>query len=74
MPALTDAVPAGEAVLLRRARDEFAAVFGRGATVAAAAPGRVNLMGDHVDYCEGYVLPVVSRVPYGIPIWKVYFT
>ncbi|XP_073944991.1 galactokinase-like [Choristoneura fumiferana] len=58
MPALTDAVPAGEAALLRRARDEFAAVFARGATVAAAAPGRVNLMGDHVDYCEGYVLPV----------------
>ena len=31
--------------------------FGRRATVVAAAPGRVNLIGEHVDYIGGLVLP-----------------
>ncbi len=31
--------------------------FGTDATVTAAAPGRVNLIGEHIDYCDGFVLP-----------------
>ena len=31
--------------------------FGVDATVTAAAPGRVNLIGEHIDYCDGFVLP-----------------
>jgi galactokinase len=31
--------------------------FGIDATVTAAAPGRVNLIGEHIDYCDGFVLP-----------------
>lgn len=31
--------------------------FGQSPTVAARAPGRVNLIGDHTDYNEGLVLP-----------------
>lgn len=31
--------------------------FGSDATVTAAAPGRVNLIGEHIDYCDGFVLP-----------------
>lgn len=31
---------------------------GRGPQVEASAPGRVNLMGDHTDYNDGFVLPV----------------
>lgn len=36
----------------------FAKTFGRAATVAVGAPGRVNLIGEHTDYNDGYVLPM----------------
>jgi galactokinase len=35
----------------------FSSVFGHSATVQAAAPGRVNLIGEHTDYNGGFVLP-----------------
>jgi len=35
----------------------FSNKFGRPATVIARAPGRVNLIGEHTDYNDGYVLP-----------------
>jgi galactokinase len=35
----------------------FRAAHGRPAQVAARAPGRVNLIGEHTDYNEGWVLP-----------------
>ncbi|MCU0795160.1 MAG: galactokinase [Akkermansiaceae bacterium] len=31
--------------------------FGVEANLTAAAPGRVNLIGEHIDYCDGFVLP-----------------
>lgn len=31
--------------------------FGSTARITAAAPGRVNLIGEHIDYCDGFVLP-----------------
>jgi galactokinase len=37
-------------------RHEFFGMFGRQPLIVAA-PGRVNLMGEHTDYNEGYVLP-----------------
>jgi galactokinase len=37
----------------------FASLFHRSPDAAAAAPGRVNLIGDHTDYNGGYVLPMV---------------
>jgi galactokinase len=37
----------------------FRDLFGRDAEQSAAAPGRVNLIGEHTDYHEGYVLPTV---------------
>ena len=39
-------------------RDEFARRFGRPAGAVARAPGRVNLIGEHTDYNDGYVLPM----------------
>jgi galactokinase len=35
----------------------FEKAFGGPAAVAAQAPGRVNLIGEHTDYNEGFVLP-----------------
>lgn len=37
--------------------DAFREVFGASPEVVAEAPGRVNLLGEHTDYNEGYVLP-----------------
>ena len=36
---------------------EFVKAFAQTADVIAAAPGRVNLIGEHIDYSDGYVLP-----------------
>ncbi len=36
----------------------FAERYGRPPTFVAAAPGRVNLIGEHIDYCDGFVLPM----------------
>jgi galactokinase len=49
--------PAGRSRAPRRARDGFARWFGRAADAVADAPGRVNLIGEHTDYNEGFVLP-----------------
>lgn len=38
--------------------DTFTRVFGREAAAEASAPGRVNLIGDHTDYAEGFCLPM----------------
>jgi hypothetical protein len=57
-----EAKAVGEALLLREASDKFMSTFGRKPVVAACAPGRVNLIGEHIDYCEGFVLPVVSMI------------
>jgi galactokinase len=39
------------------APSSFEAIFGRAPAVRAAAPGRVNLIGEHTDYNGGFVLP-----------------
>ena len=37
--------------------EKFLEVFGEEPDLIAAAPGRVNLIGEHIDYNDGYVLP-----------------
>lgn len=39
-------------------RQEFEQRFGEPPTVIVRAPGRVNLIGEHTDYNEGFVLPL----------------
>ncbi len=36
----------------------FASAFGRSALDVVRAPGRVNLIGEHTDYNDGFVLPI----------------
>ena len=47
----------GEDLMLGQAVARFKEEFGYSPAVAAFAPGRVNLIGEHVDYNSGYVLP-----------------
>ena len=41
-----------------RIRTQFRAVYGRAPQWSAAAPGRVNVIGEHTDYNGGFVLPM----------------
>ena len=41
----------------QRVLDAFHAVFGAPPTLIGRAPGRVNLIGEHTDYNDGFVLP-----------------
>jgi len=44
--------------IAERASIAFHERFGRPATLLVAAPGRVNLIGEHTDYNDGLVLPM----------------
>jgi len=48
-PDLTDLVADASTGLFNRLQSK--------ATITAAAPGRVNLIGEHIDYCDGFVMP-----------------
>ncbi|REJ84722.1 MAG: galactokinase [Acidobacteria bacterium] len=55
-------LPADAARVLARHREHF----GRGAEALCRAPGRVNLLGGHIDYSEGLVLPgAIDRALWG---------
>ena len=50
---------------LRKARQVFAEVFGQDPVGVWAAPGRVNVIGEHTDYNDGLVLPMaIDRACY----------
>lgn len=46
-----------ERAFYRGLRDGFFDRFGTSPQVGSSAPGRVNLIGEHTDYSEGFVLP-----------------
>ena len=44
-----------------QAQQTFKAIFGQAATHIARAPGRVNLIGEHTDYNDGFVFPLAIQ-------------
>ena len=51
-------VPTPLESLVQAAGAEFVRRFGRPPRWVVAAPGRVNLIGEHTDYNDGFVLPM----------------
>ena len=49
--------------LLTTLKAQFEKRFGKAPTVAAYAPGRVEVLGNHTDYNEGFVLS--AAINYG---------
>jgi galactokinase len=58
MPASEDCPEVQGGPSIAEAVAAFVQRFGRAPRYAAAAPGRVNLVGEHTDYHGGYVLPM----------------
>ena len=65
--------------LVKQAKDVYRLRYGGDPDVIWAAPGRVNLLGEHTDYNDGFVLP--HAIPYytvaavgrsGSPTWQVH--
>jgi galactokinase len=48
-------------VLADKARERFQDLFGAPAAGVVFAPGRVNLVGEHTDYNDGFVLPMAIQ-------------
>lgn len=58
--------------LKQEAKELFEEKYGTMPFVLASAPARVNLIGEHIDYCDGFVLPaginrhvVIAAAPNG---------
>jgi galactokinase len=48
--------------VLERVGSAFAAHYGRAPRWIASAPGRLNLIGEHTDYNDGFVLPMAIEL------------
>ncbi|NXO35556.1 GALK1 Galactokinase, partial [Locustella ochotensis] len=59
---MAEPVDPGSSPLLAAARRAHEAAFGAVAVLAAWAPGRVNLIGEHTDYNGGFVLPMALQL------------
>ncbi|MEE6503127.1 hypothetical protein FKM82_004747 [Ascaphus truei] len=57
-PPPTARAPVSENARLLKLKEMFIAKYGSAPTFYARAPGRVNLIGEHIDYCGYAVLPM----------------
>ncbi len=57
----SDTSDAGDTGDVAAVRELFAQTHGRAPVGVWASPGRVNLIGEHTDYNEGFVLPLAIR-------------
>jgi len=64
-PLVKTISPSDREWAVERARRLFRETFGDAPGAIAAAPGRVNIIGEHTDYCGGLVLPAA------IPLYTV---
>lgn len=48
--------------VLAEAKNFFQEQFKCSPTIAVCAPGRVNLIGEHTDYNDGFVFPMVRGI------------
>lgn len=48
--------------VLAEAKNFFQEQFKCSPTIAVCAPGRVNLIGEHTDYNDGFVFPMVREI------------
>jgi galactokinase len=53
--------------LHERLAEAFEGRYGSRPTLLVRAPGRVNLIGEHTDYNDGFVLPMAITAPPGSP-------
>jgi galactokinase len=57
--------PTAKMKIVHEIKNRFEQRFGKPASYMARAPGRVNLLGEHVDYNDGFVLPAaIDRATY----------
>ena len=56
---------------VQKCKDGFEAKFGGGGEIlCGVAPGRVNLIGEHTDYNEGFVFPMcMPMYTGGVETW-----
>jgi galactokinase len=59
-------MPAPQPSAVARATAAYRARYGAAPTLVISAPGRVNLIGEHTDYNDGFVLPMA--LPFSIAI------
>lgn len=54
--------PAPYAKLVTTVMEKFLKTYNCEPTVISVAPARVNLIGEHIDYCDGFVMPMVCLI------------
>ena len=53
----------------QRVSTVFAEQFAKKPDLLVRAPGRVNLIGEHTDYNDGFVLPCAIDFPREVCVW-----